>query len=71
MRISRGDAFGTEFCGDNRAIVKRINVLYKPSGIDPFVHKVTRHYKPIKETKLIKTKARLNKWDMKKISHLK
>lgn len=47
------------------------NTLTKPSGIDPYVHKRTKYRKPIKESKMIKTNSRLNKWDMKKISHLK
>jgi hypothetical protein len=47
------------------------NSLTKPSGIDPYVHKRTKYRKPIKESKMIKTNSHLNKWDMKKISHLK
>lgn len=62
---------GTGKKRSNLIPIEHYDVLYKPSGIDPFVHKVTKHNKPIKETKLTKTKARLNKWDMKKIKHLK
>lgn len=51
--------------------IENYNSLTKPSGIDPHVYKKTKYYKPIKENKLIKTNSRLNKWDMKKISHLK
>ena len=51
--------------------IENYNVLTKPSGIDPYVYKKTKYYKPIKEKKLIKTNARLNKWDLRKIAHLK
>ena len=51
--------------------IENYNTLTKPSGIDPHVYKRTKYRKPIKESKLIKTNSRLNKWDMKKISHLK
>ena len=55
----------------NLVPIEHYNVLTKPSGIDPYVYKKTKYYKPIKEKKLIKTNARLNKWDLKKILHLK
>ena len=51
--------------------IERYNVLHKPSGIFPFVHKQTAKGYPIRESKMKKTKARLNKWDMEKIKHLK
>ena len=51
--------------------IEHYSVLDKKSGIDPFVHKKTRYNKPIRESKMRKTNVRLNKWDMKKISHLK
>ena len=51
--------------------IENYNTLTKPSGIDPHVYKEIKYRKPIKESKLIKTNSRLNKWDMKKISHLK
>ncbi len=51
--------------------IERYNVTNKPSGIYPHVHKKTAAGKAIKADKMKKTNARLNKWDMKKISHLK
>lgn len=51
--------------------IEKYSVLNKKSGIDPFVHKKTKYNKSIREDKMIKTNVRLNKWDMKKISHLK
>lgn len=51
--------------------IENYNCLTKPSGIHPKVYKKNKWGKPIVEKKMIKTKSRLNKWDMKKISHLK
>ena len=51
--------------------IERYSVLHKLSGIFPFVYKTTAKGNPIRENKLKKTKDRLNKWDMRKISHLK
>ncbi len=44
--------------------------LTKKSGIYPRVYKKTSWGKPIKAKKMTNTNSRLNKWDMKKISHL-
>lgn len=51
--------------------IENYNVLDKKSGVDPYVYTKTKWHTPIKENKMKKTDARLNKWDMKKISHLK
>ena len=51
--------------------IERYSVLDKKSGIDPYVYIKTKWNTPIKECKMRKTNVRLNKWDMKKIDHLK
>lgn len=51
--------------------IENYSCLTKPSGIHPKVYKVNRWNGYIKDTKLIKTNCRLNKWDMKKISRLR
>lgn len=51
--------------------IENYNCLNKLSGIHPKVYRKTAHNKPILERRMRKTKARLNKWDMRKISHLR
>ena len=51
--------------------IEHYSFLSKPSGIDPFVHKKTIYNTSIRESKMRSTNVRLNKWDMKKIKHLK
>jgi hypothetical protein len=51
--------------------IENYNVLSKPSGVYPYVYKKTARGHPIEASKMQKTRSRLNKWDMKKISHLK
>lgn len=50
--------------------IENYSCLTKPSGIHPKVYKRNKWGKPIVEKKMTKTTSRLNKWDMKKISHL-
>lgn len=56
---------------NNLIPIENYPALTKASGIHPYVYKRTKWGKSIKEKKLIKTNSRLNKWDLKKISHLK
>lgn len=42
--------------------------IVKPSGVEVKTFRKTKSGKPIQEKYLVKTKTRLNKWDMKKIS---
>lgn len=51
--------------------IERYSFINKESGIDPKVYKKNRWGKPIKASKMYDINARLNKWDLKKISHLK
>ena len=51
--------------------IEHYSVLDKKSGIDPYVFIKTKWHSSIKENKMHKTNVRLNKWDMKKIKHLK
>lgn len=44
--------------------------LYKRSGIDKRIYYETNKNKPIKETKMKKTRCKLNKRDMKKIRNI-
>lgn len=44
--------------------------LYKRSGIDKRIYYETNKNKPIKETKMKKTRFKLNKRDMKKIKNI-
>ena len=51
--------------------IENYNALSKPSGIYPYVYKKTAKGQSIEVSKMKKTRSRLNKWDMKKILHLK
>lgn len=51
--------------------IENYNALSKPSGVYPYVYKRTAKGQPIEVSKMKKTRSRLNKWDMKKISFLK
>lgn len=51
--------------------IEKNAVINKPSGVHTYVYKKTKWNIPIKESKLIKTNVRLNKWDMQKLNHLK
>ena len=51
--------------------IEKNAVINKPSGVHTYVYKKTKWNTPIKESKLIKTNVRLNKWDMQKLNHLK
>ena len=51
--------------------IEKNALIKKPSGVYTYVYRKTKWNTPIKESKLRKTNVRLNKWDMKKIAHLK
>jgi len=51
--------------------IEKYGSIRKPSGVYPYVYRKTAQGNPIEEKRMKKTKTRLNKWDMKKISHLK
>ena len=51
--------------------IEKNSLIKKPSGVYTYVYRKTKWNTPIKESKLGKTNVRLNRWDMKKISHLK
>lgn len=44
--------------------------MYKRSGISPIVYRQTSFHKPIKESKMRKTRYKLNKRDMNRIKNL-
>ena len=49
--------------------IERYTDIPKPSGVEDKTFRKTISGKPIDERYLTKTTTRLNKWDMKKISH--
>ena len=48
--------------------IEKYSDIPKPSGVEVKTFRKTKVGKPILEKHLTKTKTRLNKWDMKKIS---
>ena len=55
----------------NMIPIEKYSVIRKSSGVYPYVYKKTAAGDSIRADKRKKTNVRLNKWDMKKISHLK
>ena len=49
--------------------IERYPDIPKASGVENKTFRKTLSGKPIKEKNLVKTKTRLNKWDMQKILH--
>ena len=56
---------------NNLIPIEKNSEVRKPSGVYTYVYRKTKWNTPIKESKMKKTNVRLNRWDMKKISHLK
>ena len=51
--------------------IEKNSITKNPSGVHTYVYRKTKWNTPIKESKLVKTNVRLNKWDMAKLNHLK
>ena len=47
--------------------IEKYSNIPKPSGVEVKTFHKTKSGKPIEEKYLVKTKTRLNKWDMKRI----